>query len=331
MIKKIIVISVVFIACAQTIVYPMKPVPAETSNVKAGGSEDGKSGEAKAVAEVEKEKKPPYWGDGTLTWWLFQALNGELDTITTEEIKLPDKEIYWDHAKLRLFMGGDKAQYQAVFKEAVKNENAVLQIALVNAYNFELVHDHNVLSFRYKAYEKLGCEVFHGTWRSDESFIRRIVEKAYEKAAAENFPHAVVVQAICSIVECNNADAKDVIESSLREKLRVLAITGYPGALAWYGRVLLWDKQSSEEQQCQGFKYMYRSGLLIELCPHPTGAMAGTDWGYFKSRTEAVPPGRSWCEYGGMQLFKESDKVLVPYAGYLAQVYTILSAVPSAL
>jgi len=265
------------------------------------------------------------------------AISGEGKTeVLVEEVKLPDKEIYSDHIKLRFFMRGDEKRYCAAFKRAHEEKNAELQVALADAY-FAAVKDNDInkdfsvfdptkfkiftclhqkhvvpgfgikeLPMRtYCLYEQLYIKTF-GTRPEMELSIA-----VYQAAVKTGFASAVLFD----IVNPLWFDRVDKVKD--KERLRMLAESGYHEAMLEYGKALM--RTNNLEEQAIGLKYMYDSGFLtLEYL------RAGEEIEDFLDR-HLRPKGSTYVVYEDLWIITHENVVLVPYEkpeGYFEKLYS---------
>jgi len=254
-----------------------------------------------------------------------------------EILKLPDKETYWDHARLRFFMRGDKNKYIAMFKKAVEEKNAVLQVALTNAYaasmwdhdagkDFSVFDQKNYKNFifslrGYSRYISLYREAFG---KSAPNLIERerIGEKIYKQAAAEGFVPAMLAKVMTDGSRAEHTDSYEHVHKRNLEILSKLAASKNPEAMLLYGKMLFWDKGRNPKERFNGLKLMHASGFLQVKYPK-TNETCDSVAERFKRFCEyyikKVDYSR-WCDYGGMRFFI-SNVVLEPYQGYLKEFF----------
>jgi len=255
----------------------------------------------------------------------------EFSMVQAEEFKLPGREIYGNHKRLRFQMLGDPEEYYHLFRIAVVAENYELQVALANAY-FASVQDNDAAKdftifdekmfkifpcsrqrgavgpYRlpintYYLYKDLYFKAFDMPIKMEDSI------EVYQAALKSNFAPAVLFDII------NPLTVYSVDPTEDKKRLKVLAETGDHESMLEYGKALMLTR--NPEEQVVGLKYMHDSGFLTLEYPRE-----GEEFDSFLDR-HRYPDGCSFFVYKDLWLIMEKNIVLAGSRGDFADAVLV--------
>lgn len=212
---------------------------------------------------------------------------------------IPDlKKINWsDSIAIRQAFKGDLEAYKKAFIQAVKEDDALMQVGLVIAYwearwdkdhlkeesafaNKELKKFLSLTEWKYYGYINLYEECFPNIYSSEELVIK--AKGVYKKAASLGFLPAQVFHLLEQVRKDKGCSARDARLIGLSE-IKKLADLGDPEAQFYYGKSLFEEAHKirneieENKQKKEGLLLMYHSRYL-EVCPLKKNFMGDYDW-----------------------------------------------------
>lgn len=220
-----------------------------------------------------------------------------LSSKSKEALPLNFKGINWsDSISIRKTFKGNLEAYEKAFIQAVKEDDALMQVGLVIAY-WEAIWDKDHLKdesafankrlrkflgltdWEYYGYINLYEKCFPNSANED---LESKAKEIYKRAASLGFLPAKMFHILSQVRIDKGCDPKDVTLKDMAE-IKKLAEEGDPEAQFYHGKFLFEEahkfrnKIEANKQKMKGLLLMYHSGYL-EICPMKKNLLGDYNW-----------------------------------------------------